>query len=109
MAASHVPEIPALRCTETIAEAPAAATDSYALVNASGAGREVDTERPSRSAAATAPGVIDPWSGRKDSGRLLPSTITWSGTTTSPASFAADGTKDDVESVTTATPDMAQP
>ena len=43
-----------------MAEAPRSAAAAYALENASGAGRDVDTVRPSRSAAATAPGVIVP-------------------------------------------------
>ena len=54
-------------------------------------------------------GVIEPARGRKDSGRLVPSTITCSGTVTRPGCSASDGASDDVESVTTTTPDMASP
>ncbi|GAA2109961.1 hypothetical protein GCM10009841_31610 [Microlunatus panaciterrae] len=103
-AASQVPEILLLRCTDTTSAYPRSANPSYMILNASGEGRDVLTRFLARSARATSAGVTD----SSDSGRLMPSMTTCRGTTPTPARSARNDPSDAVESVTTATPAMAQ-
>jgi hypothetical protein len=81
-AAAQVPEILALKCTETIASYPASARSAYRAPITSGAGREVLTRRPARSAAATSA------AGTSDSGRLRSSITTCNGITATLAPVA---------------------
>ena len=90
------------RCTDTIAVAPAAAACSYTSRTASGAGRDVDTGRNSRSASATSAGVAPSAPSSYD---VAPIT-TWSGTTRIPRACVTSAGSEAVESVTITVPDM---
>ena len=81
-----------------MASYPAASNSAYVCPITSGVGRDVLTRRPARKAPATSSGRTS------DSGRLRSSMTTCNGMIEMSARAASAGSRDDVESVTIATP-----